>query len=1351
MAAHYVTGAKTDEIFTNLTVYYADKKQEKKEQAKDLGRSELLQGYTKRTMDRKVEKYENVFNDMKGENPKLLLIGKAGIGKTFLCEKVIRDWSMNRIFQNENTPNIQFAYLLKFRQLSKQGDKEINLQELLNCSPLLDDNSVIDDSLFEHLIQNPSKVLIILDGFDECSEQHRKQIASDFEKKYPNDSKKEMPIPALCSKLIRGKLLRNAVVLVSSRPGKAEELGKIKFGRYVEISGFSPEQVIEYVDKYFGGPGKEQTRNDDTIPSEIRARGPEALKAYEEALESGKTKNRRLLIMVVGPARAGKTSLLKSLNGEKYDPKEDSTDGIQLQRTFCKSQENCWSKESTKGISYADCMADIIHKNLQGGDDSEEIHDKNFAKARLKESTEKSVESSESLSKNDDDDRDEDHDNDDDAVEDDDVDEDDEADDDDDAHGNDDDKMNAIKVESEEMNEEANEERENQEYISEKSAANLPKPIEEKLIKLMGSKMSDKTNRENEVYIKSLDFAGQAVYNVIHPIFLTSKAVFILVYNLKNVPHDLMKSIVQEDGAERELVDPFEMTNMENLELWLSCISSYTDIQRMAKIDELSLPPVFLAGTHADRFDGNLEAARKIIREIYKSLSPSKNPSGSHVVRNEIYTVNNSVSGNGEINDEVVRKLKADVEDLSKSLPHMNEDIPINWLWFEEELSNLVENENKKYITIDEALKIVNECKVNTSAESKEFFTLLNYLHDSKTVIYFEETKKVFIDTEWLVKVFTKVIEVRPVEKRDGFDESWDKLEEKGVLDRALVEHVWKGLVDERNTIDSLLLIMEKFSLICRWNTSEGEEVYLVPCMLCNSEKREDIAKCLEHEKSSTMVIRFNTSHVSLGIFPRLFVAIAEELKKIWPNLEKPELHKNFCRIFEIGKERNLDICIIQSSFQTICVTVCNIQNIDGQQVTEFCQDFRKLLDQIFDEMWRNFPWMQNMTFEYGILCPVCTTSSNKCKSHGMEGCTQDTCLHFVNEKELSVDTPKCKKYVANLDNVIEEKAYVYWFPRQAHQLQVEKFGRCGNFASNHKYQVPVTDLQETLNGMKPSIGAIIAINISNVPACGATCFRIGTKYVITNKHVIDDLCKSGIQSWSSCYVDFNYNERGQPGYRVDFAPNPVSFICEELDYVILEMCSKNGNRLPPSVTDLGYNIAPPGHQLKSGEYLTFIGHPGERRKQIDVTCPIKLQQDIQKDLHKYDASTVSLILEACNHPDHATYDVSTFFEGASGSPGILMEKKLLVVLHKGGFENRALEFGILMSSVVKDVMTKIGNAPIQNALDDIFGGSTSSIFDQRSLVPLSESERNTPTQILGEYPTPPGGMTCRNIENLNA
>ena len=69
------------------------------------------------------------------------------------------------------------------------------------------------------------------------------------------------------------------------------------------------------------------------------------------------------------------------------------------------------------------------------------------------------------------------------------------------------------------------------------------------------------------------------------------------------------------------------------------------------------------------------------------------------------------------------------------------------------------------------------------------------------------------------------------------------------------------------------------------------------------------------------------------------------------------------------------------------------------------------------------------MTFEYGILCPVCARSPTRCKSHEKERCTRDSCFHFVKQEELRADAPECDKDVACLDNVIEKEAYSYWFP----------------------------------------------------------------------------------------------------------------------------------------------------------------------------------------------------------------------------------------------------------------------------------------------------------------------------------
>ena len=70
---------------------------------------------------------------------------------------------------------------------------------------------------------------------------------------------------------------------------------------------------------YYAGTGHD--RNDETkfpsAPLEILARGPEALKAYNEAVKTGEKKIYRTRLMLVGQERVGKTSLKKTLIGKE--------------------------------------------------------------------------------------------------------------------------------------------------------------------------------------------------------------------------------------------------------------------------------------------------------------------------------------------------------------------------------------------------------------------------------------------------------------------------------------------------------------------------------------------------------------------------------------------------------------------------------------------------------------------------------------------------------------------------------------------------------------------------------------------------------------------------------------------------------------------------------------------------------------------------------------------------------------------------------------------------------------------------------------------------------------------------
>ena len=65
-------------------------------------------------------------------------------------------------------------------------------------------------------------------------------------------------------------------------------------------------------------------------PSEIEARGKKAQLAYQSALKYGAVHVYRGRVLLIGQDRAGKTSLKKSLIGLPFNPKEKSTDGIEV-------------------------------------------------------------------------------------------------------------------------------------------------------------------------------------------------------------------------------------------------------------------------------------------------------------------------------------------------------------------------------------------------------------------------------------------------------------------------------------------------------------------------------------------------------------------------------------------------------------------------------------------------------------------------------------------------------------------------------------------------------------------------------------------------------------------------------------------------------------------------------------------------------------------------------------------------------------------------------------------------------------------------------------------------------------
>ena len=108
-------------------------------------------------------------------------------------------------------------------------------------------------------------------------------------------------------------------------------------------------------------------------PLEINLRGPRALEAYNKALSEGKTRVRRIPIMLIGQDRSGKTSLKKSLLGLRFDPKEGSTVGIDVDPSYFKVTTEVWktgandqaANEEEKATSFEHHVARVVVENLK--------------------------------------------------------------------------------------------------------------------------------------------------------------------------------------------------------------------------------------------------------------------------------------------------------------------------------------------------------------------------------------------------------------------------------------------------------------------------------------------------------------------------------------------------------------------------------------------------------------------------------------------------------------------------------------------------------------------------------------------------------------------------------------------------------------------------------------------------------------------------------------------------------------------------------------------------------------------------------------------------------------------------
>ena len=726
--------------------------------------------------------------------------------------------------------------------------------------------------------------------------------------------------------------------------------------------------------------------------------------------------------MIIGQARTGKTSLKKSLKGELFNPNEGSTEGIETDPSYFQVTTDIWrtgrnseDTETEPEFLFDRQLAQKLFKSLK---EKERLGDpstsgtkpsvKDFQVVEPSEANSPPTERSEESRSN----RFEQPPQDSKAVE----------------------NAKALSLRTEVSVEPA--EPKTSSSVTEQSESD-PSPKDSRDHRKVPENVAawvEKLLKENKEFMEGddmysviWDFGGQSVFYDTHPIFLTEKAIYILTCDLSCDPHHKADTPVKK-GRYRKIQDnDCEKTNFDYLDFWMSSIyslvSNNTDRQETSSPE--TLPAVFLACTHADEpytTEGNpsKEIFGALREKIYGSLLE------------DFFVVDNTKSGSSD-ECEGVKNLRQAVLSVAAELPQMKVPIPLKWLRYEKVLYLLMREEGLARISIKDARKIASDkCGID---DDEIFRTVLDFLHDQKVLINFDESpgleSMVILNPQWLVDVFKEVITFKSFNHKDqSVQRLWSEFENNGILERKLLDHVWRRFNDDQDTCESLIAIMERFNLLCRWPSEGTKEQYLVPSML-RSPPTDDVLKLLASRRIPSLFVRFESCRVPPGLFSRLILLFHYWVQDKSKRPKIPKLFNNFA-LFHIFPHDAISVILLCHSssieivFHVADVTRAEEEAFIHEKYLNASRDIHRQLRLLLEYMRKEFFWLKHMRYETCVSCPVCSlqTEGSKCRDHGVRSCD---CLHLLSELELQ-EYPYCDRNVVCADCRIHKEMFVHWF-----------------------------------------------------------------------------------------------------------------------------------------------------------------------------------------------------------------------------------------------------------------------------------------------------------------------------------
>ena len=285
--------------------------------------------------------------------------------------------------------------------------------------------------------------------------------------------------------------------------------------------------------------------------------------------------------------------------------------------------------------------------------------------------------------------------------------------------------------------------------------------------------------------LKVLDFAGDKEYYAYHHMFLKSKAMYLIVFNMAEFAENYYRDI---------------HVNAERLQFWFESVCSHVPPKT----------PIILVGTHRENMDKN---SMKILNDHLKQILWV--PYCDELIVNDdeeliFFAVENS---KGE-NDVGVQKLRIKIMAAAEECkPTTDHDVPLSWIRIQDAIIHLRQKKAAKLcVTLNEfPWAFGNYIYTNWSEET------LKYFHEHGLVIYLDKDQDlsnwVLLKPEILVDIIIQLVmpSTQTTQQR-GFRSDWQLLQEKGMLTKSLLVSIISKVQENEEAMTAFL---EEYDLIC--------------------------------------------------------------------------------------------------------------------------------------------------------------------------------------------------------------------------------------------------------------------------------------------------------------------------------------------------------------------------------------------------------------------------------------------------------------------------------------------------------------------------------------------------------